>query len=46
MIPYYWIADDKEVVRAVLQGERPSPPDNCPQLMHAIMQVLEELSKG
>jgi hypothetical protein len=38
MIPYYWIADDKEVVRAVLQGERPSPPDNCPQLMHAIMQ--------
>jgi serine/threonine protein kinase len=38
MIPYYWIADDKEVVRAVLQGERPSPPDNCTQLMHAIMQ--------
>jgi len=38
MIPYYWIADDKEVVHAVLQGERPSPPDNCPQLMHAIMQ--------
>jgi hypothetical protein len=38
MIPYHLIADDKEVARVVLQGERLSRLDNCPQKLHAIMQ--------
>jgi len=38
MIPYYLIADDREVARLVTQGERLSQPDNCPQQVYAIMQ--------
>jgi serine/threonine protein kinase len=35
MIPYHLIADDKEVARVVLQGERLSRPDNCPQKLQS-----------
>ena len=38
MIPYHLIADDKEVARVVLQGERLPRPDNCSQQLYAIMQ--------
>ena len=38
MIPYHLIADDNEVARVVLQGERLSRPDNCPQQLYANMQ--------
>jgi serine/threonine protein kinase len=47
MIPYHLIADDNEVARVVLQGERLSRPDNCPQRLYTDMQdLLEELFKG
>jgi tRNA A-37 threonylcarbamoyl transferase component Bud32 len=38
MIPYHLIADDEQVARVVLQGERLPRPDNCSQQLYAIMQ--------
>ena len=37
-IPYFDIADDREVVRAVLSGERLPLPDNCPEAVYASMK--------
>jgi len=38
MIPYHLIADDREVARLVLDGERLEQPDNCPEPVYAMMQ--------
>jgi len=38
MIPYHLIADDKEVARMVLEGERLLRPDNCPDHVYTTMQ--------
>lgn len=38
MIPYHLIADDKEVARVVLEGERLLRPDNCPDPVYTMMQ--------
>ena len=38
MIPYHLIADDREVARVVLDGERLEQPDKCPNSVYAVMQ--------
>ena len=39
MIPYHLIADDREVARVVVDGERLEQPDSCPDPVYAVMQT-------
>ena len=38
MIPYCVVSDDADVARRVMDGERLERPDNCPDLVNAMMQ--------
>ena len=38
MVPYHDIADDRDVARAVMAGERLPQPESCPDHLYAVMQ--------